>query len=159
MSPATPPTTTLLHAWPPPPEACPFPTVGYHFMGRIFCVHQDHRTFTSRNFTILLSTGDPYSVVLPYESEERLSIYAEDETGCEDTHYWWGVPCRFVRVRIGLPVLEQPFPRPFTLRALLPLRDVEDALPFVRLGGNFLYDNHARVELESVPPRGRLVIP
>jgi hypothetical protein len=133
--------------------------MGFRFMGRIFCVHQDRRTFTSRAFTILLSTGDPYSIVLPYKNREGLSIFAENETACQDTHYWWGVPCRFVRVRIGLPVLERSSPRPFVLRALLPLRDVEDVAPFVRLGGNFLYDNHARVELESVPSRGRLLIP
>ncbi len=108
---------------------------------------------------MLLSTGDPYSVVLPFESEEGLSIYAEEETECDDEHVWWGVPCRFVRVRIGLPVLEQSTPRPFVLRALLPLNDVEDALPFVRLGGNFLRDNQARVELEAAPSLGRLFIP
>src|SRR5262249_60426112 len=122
-------------------------------------VHAALRTFRWLRVTRLLATGDPYSVGLPYENEEGISVYAEEETACEDTHYWWGVPCRFVRVRIGLPVVEQAFPRPFTLRALLPLRDVEDALPFVRLGGNFLYDNHARVELESGPSRGRLLIP
>jgi hypothetical protein len=124
-----------------------------------FCFNHQAQAYSSRFLRTLLSTGDPYSIVLPLQGKHGFSIFYEEETTCEDTHIWWGVPCRFVRIRIGLLVLEQAFPRPFTLRALLPLRDVEDVAPIVRLGANFLYDNHARVELESVPSRGRLVIP
>jgi hypothetical protein len=54
-------------------------------------------------------------------------IYDEEEE-CQDTQFWWGVPCRFVRVVIGLPIVERPTVRPFSLRALLPLEDVEDLL-------------------------------
>jgi hypothetical protein len=45
------------------------------------------------------------------------------------------------------------------LRALVPLQDVEDTIPYLRLGGEFLHANRARVELDSDPWAGRLIIP
>jgi hypothetical protein len=116
-----------------------------------------HRTITSRPFHALLASGEPYSVVLPTHEDEFTVIYEEEASA--EPYIWWGVPCRFVRLYFGLRVLERPTPRPFTLRALLPLRDVEDTIPFIRLGAEFLYANQAGVELESVPWRGRLIIP
>jgi hypothetical protein len=49
--------------------------------------------------------------------------------------------------------------RPFDLLALLPLAEVEDVPPFIRLGAEFLHANRASVELSSCPCAGRLVIP
>lgn len=64
-----------------------------------------------------------------------------------------------VKVRIGLPVIESPTPRPFTLLALLPLRHVEDTPPFLRLGTEFLMTHRASVRLTTNPARGEMVIP
>jgi hypothetical protein len=108
---------------------------------------------------MLLATSEPYSVVLPYRRSASISILYEPEDVYSGHHVWWGVRCRFVRIYIGLPVLEPPTPRPFVLRALLPLRDVEDTVPFLRLGCNFLTDYGARVELQSAPASGHLLIP
>ena len=72
---------------------------------------------------------------------------------------WCGVACRLVRVRIGLPVAGSAAPRPFSLLALLPLGDVEDVPPFIRLGAEFLNVNRASVQLSSTPCEGQLVIP
>lgn len=153
------PTVTLLQPWEPPPEARPFPTAGYRCGAWLFCFDSRTRAYTARQFTALLSTGEPYSVVLPFIQEDDVSIICEEETACQDTHVWWGVPCRFVRVRMRLPVEGATIPRLFVLRALLPLREVEDVPPFIRLGGNFLHDNRARVELESDPWQGKLIVP
>ena len=72
---------------------------------------------------------------------------------------WCGVACRLVRVRIGLPVAGNPAPRPFKLLALLPLGEVPDVPPFIRLGAEFLQANRASVQLSSAPCAGQLVIP
>src|SRR5260370_27011298 len=112
MPPTASPTTTLLYPWNPPAEVDPFPTACFHLRAPFFCFNGPVQAFTSHRFTMLLSTGDPYSVVLPYKNKKGLFIIYEDEPACRDTHVWWGVPCRFVRVRIGLPVLAHSWPRP-----------------------------------------------
>jgi hypothetical protein len=72
---------------------------------------------------------------------------------------WHGVPCQFVRLRIGLPVVGSSLPRPFHLLALLPLAQIEDVSPMLRLGAEFLHANRANVSLSAAPWEGRLVIP
>jgi hypothetical protein len=159
MQPTASPTLTLLQPWYPPAEASPFPTGGYCCDAWLFCFNLARQAYTSRRFRALLSTGEPYSIVLPFLRGNGTSIVCEEETACQQTHVWWGVPCRFVRVRMRLPVVGATMPRPFVLRALLPLREVEDVPPLIRLGGNFLYDNSAQMELDSNPWQGRLLIP
>jgi hypothetical protein len=159
MQPPNSPTVTLLEPWYPPAEARPFPTAGYRCSAWLFCFNPRKQVYTSHRFRALLSTGEPYSIVLPFLSGNGTFIVCEEETACQETHVWWGVPCRFVRVRMRLPVVGASIPRRFTLRALLPLEEVNDVPPFIRLGGNFLYDTAARVELESDPRQGRLIIP
>jgi len=159
MHPPVSPTLTLLQPWYPPAEACPFPTAGYGCDAWLFCFNMVKRAYTSRRFRALFSPGEPYSVVLPFLGESGTFIVCEEETACQQTHIWWSVPCRFVRVRMRLPVVDAALPRPFVLRALLPLREVEDVPPLIRLGGNFLLDNAGRVELDSNPWQGRLLIP
>jgi hypothetical protein len=157
-SPTGEPTTTLLGSWQPPVEATPFPTACFRVFASLLCLNKQTQAISSRTFGAFLATSEPYSVVLPIRRSEGVAIACDEEPACRDTHVWWGVPCRFVRVYLGLPVIEQSTPRPFVLRALLPLRDVEDVAPGIRLGAEFLYANHARVELESAPARGRLLI-
>jgi len=159
MQPPASPSITPLQPWYPPAEACPFPTACYSCEAWLFCFNVRNRAYTTRRFRALLSTGEPYSLVLPFLGEDGTFLVCEEETACQETHVWWGVPCRFVRVRLRLPIVGSSNPRPFLLRALLPLREVEDAPPFIRLGGNFLYDNAARVTLESDPWQGKLIIP
>jgi hypothetical protein len=159
MQPPASPTITLLQPWYPPAEACPFPTAGYCCDAWLFCYNLPKQVYTSRRFRVLLSTGEPYSIVLPFVRGNGTFIVCEEETACQETLVWWGVPCRFVRVRMRLPVVGTAIPRLFTLRALLPLSEVEDVPPLIRLGANFLHDTSARVELDSNPWQGRLLIP
>jgi hypothetical protein len=138
MQPLPSPTVTFLQPWYPPAEACPFTTAGYSCEAWLFCFNLRRHVYTSRRFRVLLSTGEPCSIVLPFLRGNGTFIVCEEETAYQETHVWWGVPCRFVRVRMRLPVVGNSSPRLFVLRALLPLREVEDAPPFIRLGGNFL---------------------
>jgi hypothetical protein len=51
--------------------------------------------------------------------------------------------------------------REFSVLALLPRRDLEDALPFISLGTQFLLEYQGQVHLNCSSPReeGRLIIP
>jgi hypothetical protein len=123
----------------------------------VFCVYKDRIAYTSIRVRALLSTADPISVVFPLNSEDLLA-----RSDFVDHPYplsWHGIPCALMRVRIGLPVLGSPIPRPFKLLALLPIEDVEDVPPFIRLGAEFLQANRVTVQLSSSPCEGRLVIP
>lgn len=155
MSSPVPSTTTLLRPWQPHVEACPCPTALYSCTARLLA--HGPSGFTSLLFEALLSPGDPVSVVLPFFSQGETRIV------CEETPYqelsWFGVPARLIRVRLGLPVVGRSEPRPFTLLALLPLREVEDVPPLLRLGAEFLYSQRAEVHLSADPCEGRLIIP
>jgi hypothetical protein len=71
MQPPSSPTTTLLDRWQPPAETCPIPTACFRFEARLLCFNRQNRAITSRRFAVLLSTGEPYSVVLPFLSEDE----------------------------------------------------------------------------------------
>jgi hypothetical protein len=108
---------------------------------------------------VLLSPGEPYSVVRPFVRERNRVVVTQEEPSDPQGHVWWGVECRFVRVRLSVPVVGSDRQRPLAVRALTPLHEVDDAPPFFRLGGDFLLHNRARVELEYAPWSGRLIIP
>jgi hypothetical protein len=149
---------TRLEPWRPHTEALLTPTDCYYTPTLIFCFNPVTGVYTSARFGALLSTGDPYSVVFPLTQPQSLGIV------CEDVEHtvplsWCGVPCRLVRIRIGLPVVDSPSPRPFTLLALLPTEEVEDVPPILRLGAEFLTAHKASVRLFSAPCTGDLIIP
>ena len=147
-----------LRPWEPPAESSPAYAVCYCCPARVLALDTDRGTITSFTVRALLSTGEPLSVVMPVSSRGRLSIITE----AVDHGYplsWHATPCQLVRVRIGLPVAGSPTPRPFKLLALLPLREVEDVAPFLRLGAEFLHANRVSVRLSSSPCEGRLEIP
>jgi hypothetical protein len=148
---------TTLEAWDLHPEARPFPTSCYRCLARVFCHDTRRQTLTSRTFGALFSPGDPYSVVLPYQEEEDVRIIADPVPVSAPS--WYGVPCQFVRLRIGLPIVGSSAPRPFRLLALLPLEEIEDVPPLLRLGAEFLHANHASVSLSTTPREGWLLIP
>jgi len=158
MSAPAPGSTTLLEPWEPHPEARPFPTTGYRCPIRVFCRDTRRGAYTSRTFQALFSPGDPYSVVLPFRNKQGIRIIT-DPVVVSATPSWYGVPCQFVRLRIGLSVVASDSPRPFHLLALLPLREVEDVPPMIRLGAEFLHANGASVHLSTNPAQGQLVIP
>lgn len=147
-----------LSRWQPHEEARPAPTGCYACMARLLCYDGDRNAFTSRDCRALLSPGDPFSVVFPVNLPPNLfAVY--DMVNFSAPLSWCGVACRLVRVRIGLQVVGSPVPRSFQLLALLPLGEVEDVPPFIRLGAEFLHTNRAGVQLSSAPCMGQLVIP
>jgi hypothetical protein len=158
MSPAPAASIISLSRWQPHQEARPAPTGCYACVARLLCFDHDRNAFTSRNCRALLSPGDPYLVVFPVNLPPNLAaVY--DVVNFSAPLSWCGIACRLVRVRIGLPVAGSQTPRPFQLLALLPLGQVEDVPPFIRLGAEFLHANRASVELSSSPCAGKLVIP
>lgn len=153
-------TTSILQQQMPPRETRFADTVEYHFKARLLCLNTDS-SITSVNFNTLLSTGDPYSVVLPfYDEMGRRIIFEEISTSFTPT--WFGAPCIVVKVWMGLYVVESPYPRPFTMLALLPLDPdsiPSDLPPLLRLGAHFLHSNNAEVILPFSKDQGRLIIP
>jgi hypothetical protein len=97
-------------------------------------------------------------VVLPYRDPEGSTI-VYDPVAVSALPSWCGIPCRFVRLRIGLPIVGSSSTRPFRLLALLPLEEVNEVPPMLRLGAEFLLANRASVSLSTIPCQGQLVIP
>jgi hypothetical protein len=124
----------------------------------LLCYDWARNAVTSRECPALLSSGDPYSVVFPANLPRELAAI-HDPVPFDAPLSWCGVPCRLVRVRIGLPILGSLVARPFKLLALLAEREVEDTPPLLRLGAEFLHANRASVQLSASPCEGRLVIP
>ncbi len=60
---------------------------------------------------------------------------------------WYGVPCDFVRVRMGLPVVGSPTPRSLWLIALQLAREVQHLPPFLRLGAQFFTEYNTTLSL------------
>jgi len=158
MSPPEPASTTLLRPRHPPRETRLGDGISYYCESRLLCFNTDTAAYTSRPFGTILSTADPVSVV--FRPTRRTPAQVVCERIPHDAPLsWFGAPCVLVRVRIGLPVVGNPTPRPFSLLALLPLRRVRDTPPFLRLGTGFLVAHRATVRLTSSPARGELVIP
>lgn len=149
-------TTTMLHGRAPHVEACPCPSRLFTFRARLLGVRA--RRVLSRELEAVLSPGDPISVVFPLPGRTDVRIVTEPVSYPTDLT-WNGVPARLVQVRLGLPVLESPHPRPFRLLALLPLREMEGVPPLLRLGAEFLYSQRAEVRLSMSPCEGRLILP
>jgi hypothetical protein len=149
---------TPLGRWEPHIEARASPTACYVCGIRVFCYNSQRNVYTSPACRALLSPGDPFSVVFPYRDPEGRTIVYEPVVVSAPPS-WCGVPCRFVRLRIGLPVVGSSSPRPFRLLALLPLAEIEDIPPMLRLGAEFLHANRASVSLSTTPCEGQLVIP
>jgi hypothetical protein len=158
MSPAA-PTVTLLRPWQPHSEVFPFETACYQCDSQLLCFDDEKKAITSRTFRALFSPGDPVSIVLPSCNREGLRIIYEAIPTLSLIPWWYGVPCSLVRVRLGLFVVGSAVPRPFTLRALLPQRELDDVPPFLRLGAEFLHANNVNVQLSSRSCEGRLLIP
>ncbi len=156
MNPLAPPTTTLLRCRQPHVEVCPCPS--RLFTVRVRLLATGGRRFTSRGFEALLSPGDPISVVFPREDEADVHIVTESVPYPSDLS-WNGARARLVQIRLGLPVLERPDPRPFRLRALLLLEEVEGVSSLLRIGAEFLHAYRAEVRLSADPCEGRLIIP
>ena len=139
-------------------EARPFPTACYMCGIRLFCYNSQRMAYTSPTCRALLSPGDPFSVVFPYRAPEG-SVILYDPVAVSAPPTWFGIPCRFVRLRIGLPIAGSSSPRPFRLLALLPLAEIEDVPPMLRLGAEFLHANRGSVSLSTTPCEGQLAIP
>lgn len=158
MSSPVPSSTTLLEPRQPPRESRIGESASYYCQSRLLCFNAEAGVYTSRLCGTILSTADPISVVFGTTRRTAARIVYE-RIDHDAPLSWFGVPCVLVRVRLGLPVLGSPTPRPFSLLALLPLRRVKDTPPFLRLGTEFLYAHGASVRLTTSPPRGELIIP
>src|SRR5688572_25602803 len=117
-------TTTVLRCRRPSREVCFADTVEYRLTARLICVRSGG-VITSRFFQTLLSTADHFSVAFPFHQHDLLIL--NEPVAVTYTPTWLGIPCRAVRLRLGLEVVESPHPRPFRLLALVPLD--EDAIP------------------------------
>ena len=113
--------------------------------------------FTTVDATVLFSPGDPVSIMLPNRKQGQPPILIRPTPYRELS--WLGVPARLAWLGIGLPVVGSDTLRPFRLLALLPLQDVEDVPPVIRLGAEFLHAHRADVHLSAATGEGRLVIP
>jgi hypothetical protein len=149
-------TTTVLHGRAPHVEACPCPSRLFVTPVRLLAVRAG--TFLAHGVGAILSPGEPISVVFPLPRSTDVRIVTEAAPYPGDL-LWNGVPARLILVRLGLPVLGSPQPRPFRLLALLPLQEVEGVPRLLRLGAEFLYSHRAEVHLSTSPCEGRLIIP
>src|SRR5882724_11062075 len=102
--------TTLLRREAPHQETRFADTCLYRCEVKLLCVRQNN-VLTSLDFGALLSTGHAYSVVLPFISEPKVRILCE-EIYVPFIPTWFGIPCKVVKVGLGLAVLEDPRPRP-----------------------------------------------
>jgi hypothetical protein len=127
-------------------------------MTRLICHNVSRNAVTSVRVRTLLSPGDPFSVVFPLNASSEIQV-ARDLIDHRYALSWCGVPCGLVRLWIGLPIAGTDTPRSFRLLALLPIHEIEDVPPFIRLGAEFLHAKRASVQLSSSPCEGRLVIP
>jgi hypothetical protein len=110
----------------------------------------------------ILSTSQGLSVIPPTVFE-RLDLVVLPERGWKgQVPTWFGIPCRIGRVTMWLAVQEAAGPyREFSLLALFPRHDLEDAPPFIYLGTQFLLEYRAELRLDCSSPtaEGRLLIP
>jgi hypothetical protein len=110
----------------------------------------------------VLATGQPLSVISP-TTRQALDIVALPVPGWRGrVPTWFGIACRVGRVRLWLPVHEEPGRyREFSLLVLLPRQDLEGAPPYIHLGTQFLLEYRARVVLDcsSAVIPGHLIIP
>src|SRR5260370_3847358 len=97
----------------------------------------------------LLSLGEGLSVIPPAVLE-RLDLFIEPVKGWKgQVPTWLGAPCRVGRVKLWLAILEGTGPyREFSLLALFPRHDIEDAPPFVPLGTQVLLVYRAELHLD-----------
>jgi len=157
MSSPIPPSTTALGLWQPYSEVHPIETRIFYCNVKLSCFDFHKLAVTNRPFTALISPGDAYSVLPPVRKPDPVKIYTEVVAG--DPPSWFGVPCNFIRVRLGIPVIGSPSPRLFWLLALLPSREIEEMPPFLRLGAEFFTTNNATITLPWDTANGALVIP
>jgi hypothetical protein len=153
-------TTTLFQ-----PSLLPTPTpVAHYFCESWWACHTapGSRHQYRERLDSLLSPGQGLSVI-PGTVFERLDLVTVPERGWRgQVPTWFGVPCRIGRVKLWLAVEGAPGTyREFSLLALFPRGDLDDAPPFVQLGTQFLLENRAKLHLDcSSPSRGgRLIIP
>lgn len=152
--------TTILRRQQPHREVCFIDSTHFCCDVRVLCVRPS-AVITSLNFTAILSTGDLYSVVFPFEHKEDIAILSQ-EIPVSMTPTWIGIPCKVVQLRIGLQIQESAHPRPLTMTALLPLDPdaiPDDVPPLLRIGAEFLYRNKAAINLPSTAAEGNLLIP
>jgi hypothetical protein len=152
------PTTTLLNPY---PVQHPAPSAHYLCTAWWTCFSTPRQTWRNRS-DILLATGQALSVI-PVTIREMLDLVTTPAPGWRGrVPNWFGARCRIGRARLWLPITEEPGRfREFSLLALLPRDEPEDAPPFVHLGAQFLLEHRARLVLDcsSASRPGRLIIP
>lgn len=158
MSPSAAPSTTRLWVWQPHIEARPVETRLFRCKVKLSCFDFRNQVITNRTSGALISPGEPYSVLPPSFQSDPVKVINQ-EVACDPPPSWFGVPCKFVRVRMGLPMSGSSIPRLFWLLALLPVREVEDMPPYLRLGAQFFDANNASLALSWEHGSGELVIP
>ncbi len=154
------PTTTMFK-----PSLFPLPAPAVHHITESWWTCQSGtsgRHQYRERFDAMLAPG-LLLTVMPASVTERFDLEIAPERGWKgQVPSWCGVPCRVGRVTIWLPIIEGPGPlRALSLLALFPREEVEDALPFVQLGTQFLLEHGAQLHIDYSSPagEGRLIIP
>jgi hypothetical protein len=143
----------------------PFPTPAAHFYCETWltCHSTAGTRYTFRvRADSLLATEHPLSVI-PLPIQHQLDVAVKPARGWKGhVPSWFGISCRIGRVSWWLPTQEGPGSyREFSLLAMRPQTELEDAAPFLYLGTQFLLEYQAQIHIDgsSLAAGGRLVIP
>lgn len=151
-------TTTLLQPF---PVHFPSPSVRY-LVGSWWTCHSGPKHTWRNRSDSLLASGQPLSVI-PKTIRELLDMVITPVPGWKgQVPTWFGVSCKIGRVVLWLPSDDEPgVYRDFSLLALLPREELEDAPPFIHLGAQFLLEYQVQIQLDwsSLHSVGKLLIP
>jgi hypothetical protein len=144
------------------PSPLPVPTKVAHYICESWwtCHTQSGgKHYYRERLDSLLSLGEGLSVI-PAAVLDRLDLVIGPVKGWKgQIPTWFGSPCKVGRVKLWLAILEEIGPyREFSLLALFPRKDIEDAPPFVQLGTQFLLEYRAEFHSSS-KGEGKLLIP
>jgi hypothetical protein len=147
------------------PSTLPFPAPVVHYFCEswLTCHGEPSTRHTYRERADSFLATEQLLSVIPLPIRELIDIQVTPERGWKgQIPTWYGIPCRIGRVRLWLPTQAGPSShRDFSLLALLPERELEDASPLIHVGTQFLLEHRAQVHLDcsSSDGRGRLIFP
>jgi len=137
--------------------------VHYFCQSWLTCHGEPFTRYTYRGRADSFLATEQLLSVIPLPIREFLDVVITPERGWKgQVPTWYGISCRIGRVGLWLPIEEGPGShREFSLLALLPEEELEDASPLIHLGTQFLleYQAHVHLDCSSIAGSGRLVLP
>ncbi len=141
----------------------PSPAVHYFCESWLTCQSEPSTRYTYRGRADSLLATEQLLSVIPLSVRQFLDVDILPERGWRgQVPAWFGIPCRIGRARLWLRTQAgSASHRDFSLLALLPEADLEDAPPLIYLGTQFLLEHQAKVILDcsSQDSRGQLLVP